>query len=110
MDSLQYYKVPPQQRVFNETKASHFLKNAAAAKLAYYDPPDFAKSGCNPAYLGLHYGQFKVFASDISLAFASHVANVPCFEMHRANVLQPCCTHATPPAMQDLDSRVFFAK
>jgi hypothetical protein len=38
-----------------------------------------------------HYGQFKVFASDISLAFASHVANVLCFGMHLANVLQPCC-------------------
>jgi hypothetical protein len=32
-----------------------------------------------------------VFASDISLAFASHVANVLCFGMHLANVLQPCC-------------------
>ena len=38
--------------------------------------------------LSVHYGQFKVFASDISLAFASHVANVLCFGMHLANVLQ----------------------
>jgi hypothetical protein len=47
--------------------------------------------------LTLHYGQFKVFASDISLAFASHVANVLCFGMHLANVLQPCCTHTLHP-------------
>ena len=43
---------------------------------------------CNTPNLWVHYGQFKVFASDISLAFASHVANVLFFGMHLANVLQ----------------------
>ena len=58
-----------------------------------------------------HYGQFKVFASDISLAFASHVANVPCFGLHLANVLQPCMLHPPyTPGKQDFDSQVFFAK
>jgi hypothetical protein len=52
----------------------------------------------------IHYGQFKVFASDISLAFASHVANMPCFGLHLVNVLQPCCTHPT-----SLESMILIA-
>ena len=55
---------------------------------------------------GLHYGRFKVFASDISLAFASHVANVLCFGMHLANVLQMNSLQYAEPINCQFASRI----
>ena len=57
----------------------------------------------------LHYGQLKVFASDISLAFASHVANVLCFGMHLANALQMnSLQYASPICLENQKSRLWI--
>ena len=62
---------------------------------------------------GAHYGQFKVFASNISLAFASHVANVLCFGMHLANVLQMNSLQYAEPIYRESEIKImelFFQK
>ena len=59
---------------------------------------------------GAHYGQFKVFASNISLAFASHVANVLCFGMHLANVLQMNSLQCAEPICLNSRSWIFLSK
>jgi len=77
-----FYRVSEAQRAFNQRQTKHFLGNAANLDRAFFDPPDVAKSGCNPAFIGV--GRLHVHAPHRFLGYE----------------LPPCPKHGWPSVDQ----------